>query len=295
MTDVLKLLPPFEWRGRKYPVVARTVSFAHESVQHKLQYRDGEIVEQTGARNPTFSYSIPMREDIARGPYKHLFTEGLPVLFRDMRLRESGPLVDQVYGPFVCVPTSFTDDADPNKRDGVDVKVEFILAPEVGEDQQLQPSTIQDVAGEANALDADLKEADWHQEEPPEGTTDIFSAINGLAFQGIRARDKISGLFNDVAFRLEKIETTVDRVTDPRNWTIRQDARRLRDAVTRIASFSEDPAQQRVRVVVPQNMPIAAAAALAKLTVEQLLALNPQLATSPTVPAGTKLRVPSGA
>lgn len=295
MPDVLKLLPPFEWRGNKYPVTARTVTFNHEAVDHILQYRDFEVIEQTGARGLTFSYSIPMREDIAKGPYKNLFTEGLPVLFRDCLDRTPGALIDQIHGSFTCVPRTYNEDADPNKRDGVDLKIEFRKQTDVTEDEQIQPPTLQDVTSEAGALDAEVKLANWHQEPPPEGTTDILSAINTVLFQGQRAIDKISGSMNDLAFRCEKIENTVDKLTDPKNWPLRRDARRLRDAALRIAHIGETPGQKRAPVVTTIAMPISALAASVGMSVDQLLALNPQLSTRPIVPAGTTVRVPASA
>lgn len=291
MPDVLKLLPPFEWRGRKYPVTGRSVSFSQDGVAHVLQYRDFEVMEPTGARDLIFRYTVPMRQDIARGPYSNLFTEGLPVLFRDMLTRSNGPLVDPVHGQFTCVPRSYDEDADPNKRDGVDVKIEFKRDTQVDEDQSLTPPTLQDVESEAAALDADIKLADWHQEPPPEGTTDIFSAINGILFTGQRAIDKVSGLMNDVAFRCEKIENTVDRETDPKLWPIRRDARRLREAASRGAELTNP--NRLVKVVVGIQKTLSAVALEFGLTVDALIKNNPALASSPFVPAGTKIRVPA--
>lgn len=293
MTDVLAQLPRLSWREREYPVTARSVGFNHEGVFHVLQYRDFEVIEQTGARNLAFRYTIPLRQDIAKGPYKNLFTEGLPTLFRDILNRSEGTLIDPVHGSFTCVPRSYDEEADPNKRDGVDVKVEFQRQTPVDEDESLRPPTLQDVAGEAGALDEEVKKADWHQEPSPEGTTDIFSAINGVAFQGLRAIDKVAGFMHDVAFRCEKIEATVDKLTDPKNWPVRAAARRLRESSIRIASFGDSPQQRRAPVTTTRAMPIAALAALVGMSVDALLLLNPQLARSPTVPAGTTVRVPA--
>lgn len=293
MTDAFRQLPPFQWRGQKYPIVARSVSFTHENVQHKVQYRSNEFIEQTGPRSPTFSYTIPMRQDIAKGPYRNLFSEGLPVLFRDTRNREAGPLIDPVYGQFTVVPTSFSDEADPNKRDGVDVKVEFLLQSDLNEDEQLQSPSLQDIATEAGALDGALLTGNWQQEPPPESMIDILSAINGLAFVGQRALDKTSAALNDLAFKLEKIENTVDRTTDPKNWPIKRDARRLRELVLRASIFGETPLEPRKRSKTRARMTITAAAAKFGMTVEQFLSLNPQFARSPFVPAGATVRVPS--
>jgi hypothetical protein len=236
-----------------------------------------------------------MRQDIARGPYKDLFVSGLPQLFRDMRNRASGPLVDPVFGPFTVVPTSFDDESDPNKRDGDDVKVEFVLSPDVGDDAQLSPPTLQDIGGQANALDAEVKKANWHQEPSPQGTTDILSAINGVAFVGQRAIDKVSGTMNDIAFRCEKIVNTVDKITDPKNWPMRRDAIRLRGDALRVARLNESPNQHRTTATVSSRQPLTSVAASLGMTLDQLLILNPQLARNPFVAAGTKLRIPSGA
>ncbi len=225
MTDVLRLLPPFEWRGRRYPVLTRAVSFAHDNAPHKLQYRDGEFVEMTGAKSFTFTYTLAMREDIARGPYKNLFTEGLIPLLTDCRDRTPGPLVDPVYGEFRCVPASFTDDSDNNKRDGTDVRVEFTHAPEfVTADDEQRDQNITGISGlvaDAGQLDQQLTLADWNQEPSPDKVTDILSAINGL-----------------------------------------QIIRRTTSTVSAIAADLD-------------------------MTVAELLSLNPFLARSPVVPAGT--------
>jgi hypothetical protein len=83
----LKLLPPLSWRGLQYPVTQRSVSFRHQGAEHTIQYRDYDFIEQLGVHGLTFSYTLPMREDIARGPYKHLFVTGLSQLLRDSLTR----------------------------------------------------------------------------------------------------------------------------------------------------------------------------------------------------------------
>jgi len=284
-----------QWRGQKYPITSSDCSFQHENVQHKLQYRSNEFVEQTGPRSPTFSYTIPTRQDIAKGPYKNLFTEGLPRLYRDMRNREAGPLIDPVFGLFEVVPTSFTGSADPNKRDGIDVKVEFLLQSDLTEDEQLQAPTLNDIATEAGALEEELKTANWQQEPPPESMTDVLSAVNGLLFQGVRAIDKVSGTINDVVFRLQKIENTIDKTTDPKNWPLKRDARRIRELALRLSVFGETPFRPRTRIVSKSRMTISAAASKYGMSVGQFLALNPQFARNPFVPAGATIRVPSRA
>jgi hypothetical protein len=131
VTDIFPLLQLFSWRGNEYPLLARSVSFAHEGAPSRIQYRDNEFVEQLGAHSLTFGYTIPTREDIAKGPYRALFREGYYNLFRDMRNREPGELVDPFLGVFQCVPVRFEDDTDINKRDGTDVRLEFMHSPNI--------------------------------------------------------------------------------------------------------------------------------------------------------------------
>lgn len=292
MSDVFALLPNFQFRGKKYPLAARSVGFAHEAIAHVIQYRDNAIIEQTGAQNLTFTYSIPMREDIARGPYKSLFTQGLPALFRDMRNREEGELIDPVLGHFTVVPTSFSEETDVDKRDGTDVRVEFKQSPSLDEDQEPEAPSLQGVLAKAGRFDDQIKRANWQQQPSPRGTTDILSAVNGLLSLGDQARDRVRGTTQDLLARCEKIEATVDRTTDPANWMLRAEARRLRADILTAGAFGQHPLTPKSQAVTKYRQPLSAVAAANGMTVEQMLALNPQLAASPMVPAGTTIRVP---
>src|SRR3954471_16280490 len=115
-TDALSKLPLFSWRDQEYPLIARRVSFAHEGAEHRIQNRDGDFIDQLGAHSLIFSYTLPMRQGIASGPYKDLFTVGYPLLFAAMRDREKGVMVDPVLGEFVCTPSSWSDDMEVAKR-----------------------------------------------------------------------------------------------------------------------------------------------------------------------------------
>lgn len=291
MTDVFILAPHFSWRGHEYPVLQRSVDFAHETVQHKFQYRDNEIIEQLGAHNLTFRYTLALREDIAKGPYRNLFTVGLAQLIRDCRNRDPGELVDPVYGTFQCVPTSFGDESDVNKRDGVDVKVEFRYAPTIDDDDaQVTAATTQSVKTDAGALDQDIALADWHQEPSPEPTTDSLSAIAGVVGQIDAQANRVSAALDDVAFRCEKVEDLVDKVADPNNYPIRRSARRVREAVLRAKRQATDPQKNVFTVTTAYAQTLTGLAANLGMTVVDLLKVNPALALSPLVPSGTIVR-----
>lgn len=291
MTDVFRLLPPLQWRGRRYPVIARSITFQHENAKTRIQYRDGEFVDMTGARGFMFSYTIPMREDVAHGPYKNLFVEGLPVLLRDIRDRTPGELIDPVLGPFRCVPELFNEDSDVNRRDGDDVRVEFTHAPEFAQPDPGVKDNLQSLQGlvaDAGKLDAELTiTRDWRQEPSPEAMTDILSAINTVGVRGLRQVDKVSSYLNDIAFRLEKIEDTADRAENPQNWGLRNDVRRLRDAVLQLNKRATEPPTRKFRRITRNYAAtISSVAAELDMTVAELLRLNPGIAKLPMIPAG---------
>ena len=293
MTDVLKLLPPLMWRSKQYPTTARRAFFRHEGVDHIVQYRDFEFVEQLGAHGLMFSYTIPAREEVARGPYSHLF-EALPVLFQDMLNREAESLTDPVYGNFRCVPVSYDESTDPNKRDGADVQVEFRFSPDLAnEDPNLKDlSGIAGIKSSAGRLDEEVAKADWRQEPSPEPTVDVLQAADGVVSRGLAEVDRAAAALDDFAFKLRKIEDACDRAENPQNWAIRDSARNTRESTIRLRRrLAEDPATKLRNITARTQMLLTDLAKEVGMTLEDLLRLNPGLARLPYVRAGTPVTV----
>lgn len=293
-TDVLSQLPVFRWRGQAYPVQRHRVSFRHEGVEHTIQYRDFEFIEQLGAHGLTFSYTLPMRETIAKGPYRHLFEQGVPQLTRDMLNRAADTLEDPIFGQFRCVPTSYDGETDMTKRCGIDIAIEFRHSPELTEED---PS-IKDLSGvagitnNAGKLDEEVARADWGQEPSPEPSVDVLQAIDGVGAQGLAQIGKVSAALDDFAFKCEKIEATCDKVENPQNWPIRDSARRNRELAHRLKKrLSEDPATKIRQFVTRSQMLISELAKEVGMTLEELIKLNPQIVRFPYVRANTPVVV----
>jgi hypothetical protein len=292
VTDELRRLPPFRWRGIAYPVLARNVSFSHDGAPTRIQYRDGEFIEQLGARSPTFSYTLALREDIAIKDYLNLFTEGLPILFRDMLDKTRAILEDPVYGSFSCVPQSFDDDIDLQKRDGTDVRVIFTRSVDIASPFAEEPNpTISGLITDAGKLDEDLARVDWGQEASPEPSMDALNAIAGFGAQIEGNANKGVAALEATAFKLEKIEEQAARLENPDGFQIQRAARRNRAAATNLASRARDPQRQVVTVTARYLKTISGVAAEAGMTVKELLDLNPSLARRPSVPPNTPIRV----
>lgn len=289
--DALSKLPLFEWRDQQYPVTKRTVSFAHENAQHKLQYRANDLIEQLGPHSLTFRYTLPMRQGIAKGPYKDLFTTGYPILFSAMRDRTKGVLVDPVLGEFVAVPTSWSDDLDVVMRDGTDVTIEFTHSPDEEETEDLRSITIDGLRSDAGALDAELKSVDWEQEPSPEPTIDALSAVSGFGAQLEAQGGRATAALEDFAFRCEKIDQQIDRLQNPDVWPLKRAVRRNRAVAVKAAKRAQDPTKEIVTVTLSHGRTLSVLAQEVGMTIADLLAQNPALARSPYAPKGYSVNV----
>ena len=105
-----------------------------------------------------------MREDVAKGPYKHLFYDTLQKFITACRDRTTGPLVDPILGPMQAKCTSWAHEIDVARRDGVDATVDFKYAPDEDTDEpQQEQNCVSDCVGEAGQLDEQIMTKDWAQ------------------------------------------------------------------------------------------------------------------------------------
>jgi len=294
MTDALRNLPRFSWRGQELPITSRSVRFAHDDTDHTFQYRDGAIVERKGVQNWVLSYGIPFRQDIAKGPYKDLFSVELLKFIFSCRDKSPDKLRDPVLGTMRAAVASYEEETDVLKRDGTDVRVEFKFTPKQ-EDVDLEViqgglSGIDAMAGQAGALDEQVKLVNWPPQVPsPEPSTDILSAINGFGRQIENTGNKISAALDALAYKAEQIEQTAARLEDPRAFQLQRSSRRVMAASLRAKARLQDPARAVQQVTLAYAKSLTAIAQDAGMTVLQLLKLNPTIAGRPIVPVGTKI------
>ena len=293
--DVLSKLPLFEWRGVNYPVSERSVSYRHETIEHGLQYRSGDFPEPVGPHSWLFTYTLPMRNGIYRGNYTRLFEFQILRLAAALRDRTADTLIDPVYGAMRCVPISYADEMDVKRRDGTDIRVEFLHSPEINEDTDEFTggiTSVQGVAAQVGRLDTEIAQQVWEQQEPPEPSTDILSAIAGVPAQFAAQVGRVSAGLHDVSFRLRKIEQAADKAEDPEKWGLRDAARSNRDAIVSLNKrATEAPGKKILRVTTALESTLSDVANSYGMTVADLIRLNPILARSPKVNQGTLLTI----
>ena len=276
-----------------YPVSSRDVSFQHEGARHRFQFRDGAAIEQLGAEPLTFTYTIPMREGIARGPYKELFSKGLPILLRDVQDRGRDMLVDPIYGPFNCVPTSYRDSTDVTKRDGTDITVEFAVSLEPGDDAgpAVAPTT-SSIFSEAGKLDKALAETKFEQIASENASNDVLTQIAGVGAQIEQQGRSVSGRLEDLALKAKKLDEQIDKTEDPSNWGLQQSARNVREAALRLIAKGANPGERIITTTKNSARTISQICAQEGVAMADFIQLNPSLVVFPLVPPGTPIRIP---
>lgn len=295
--DVFNKLPEFSWRGKKYPISESEYSFRHEDAEHKLSFGDVTIIDPLGPRNPTFRYTVLLRQGISRGDYEpNLFLQ-LGTFEADCYDRTPGPLVDPVFGQWTCKPTDFSVKSDARSRDGVDVQVSFIWAPSFDEDVRgTAVTSLSDLRSEAGALDAEVEVISRKYDIPPPGPTiNALDAPSAILGQIDRQAEKTRAQLGDFANRIEKTERYLRKVIklarDPDAFGAHRTARRIRASAERSKRDINDLTANIITDTVGQAKNLITVATEAGMTVKEFLSLNPTLAAKPIVPAGTTVNV----
>jgi hypothetical protein len=304
MTDMLKQLQRASWRQIEFPVMGtRDFGFQHAQTEHKFLFRDFDLIESLGRKNPTYKYVIPFREDIAKGPWANLFTLVYPQFLAACQDGTRGELVDPAHGALPAKCVSLREILTVDRRDGVDVEAEFVHAPaESDSDRGMAKGihTLEGARGMAGTFDREIKKLtdkdalgrDIRQLAPPKPTISPLDAISAVTSQVEVGLNKITASLADASFRVEKSTASIERLKDPTNQPALQQAARLRNALISLEETT-DPTGVRPlgRISVATDKTISAVAAKLGMSIQELVRLNPFLARTPLVRAGTDLRV----
>lgn len=294
--DALSKLPEFEWRGKKYPVLDSEYSFRHDDAEHKLSFGEVSIIEPLGPKNPTFRYTIPMRQGISRGPYANLFLK-VGELESDCYDRTPGDLVDPIFGRWVVKPNEFRVRSSGTSRDGVDAEISFIWAPNLDDDVRgVAVSSLDDLRSEAGVLDATVDTLSREYDVPPPGPTiNALDAPASILGQIDRQAERTRAQLDDFAYRVERTERYAKRVIkvarDPDAFGLYRNCRRVRASTERTKKEVEDLTADINKITLATAKNLLTVAAENAMSAKEFLTLNPRLATSPVIPPGTEVSV----
>lgn len=288
MTDIVGRFTIASWRGLGFPCAGRDYGFRQEFARHRYVFRDEELIESIGRENPTYSYTIPAREDLAKGPWNNWFTTAYPAFIAACLDRTVGPLIDPIHGEIEAKCASLRETLNVNRRDGVDVTVDFVYAPEeVGDaEQPLSIESVEGAEGMAGFLDEEIEKVDWQQEEPPGATVPFFNAIRGIGDQLEVARSRFEANMAQLASQMEALEARLDALKNPDYQSLRRNARRLGLAAYRLNKTATTPISPTKGIIVTVEVGLIALAASHNMTPAELTTLNPSLKRKNTVKRG---------
>jgi prophage DNA circulation protein len=302
--DILPQLPEASWRDIEFPFTGtRDFGFQQEQAQHRYIFRDQQLIESLGRQNPTFRFNIPFRERVRRG-FSALFVGVYPRFLEACQDRSAGILVDPIHGAVRCKCVSFAEALDVNRKDGVDVLVDFVFAPETGDDVPSQfaqlVSSLQGAVQSAVEFGANLGEISEEQQEvlaqvnreAERGRVSIFNAVRVFTGSVIQNRNRVRASLQDASSQMNATRDEIEEARDPQLEPLRRDSSRLALSSKRLAQTAGRPTTPfRVVRTVGEIGRIAFATAN-QITVDVLVELNEQLANMRTIPAGTRVRVP---
>jgi hypothetical protein len=291
MTDMLVKLTHASWRGIQFPTVDR-------------DFRDDELIESIGRENPTYRYTIPMREDIAKGPWKNLFVKVYPKFLNACLDRTNGLLDDPVHGILQAKCVSLEETLTSGRRDGVDVTASFVSSPDEDfsrEDLGAVLSTLEGARGvaaffdkETGKLSAATKKQIADLNKGSEfAKVDLFSFTTGVIDQINLTQNKLLSKVGQVVSKAERLDKSLGRLKEPKSHSLRNSARRLEQTSRNLvdhATGSTVGKNKRVRqYVVPADIGRLALASVLHTDIGDFLKLNPGLASTPTVRSGTRV------
>lgn len=151
MTDLFQKLQVLKVAGQELPCIRFEVSYQSRLAVHETSYRNAGYVDSLGLGNKVYTYAIPFRDNVNKRKYPNLATQGLETFKRNTANPEGFELVDPVDGTLKVKLQTFTRSGDSaGGRDGFDVQVSFIEAPEVAT-TSAQTINLKDTASKVNA------------------------------------------------------------------------------------------------------------------------------------------------
>lgn len=309
-----------------FPVESIRVSFEHDLAQHKSWNVDGARVESTGRSPMMIEAKIPFFNGIF--PAKNekwlagtLYPDGFRNFFRAIANEKAGTLVHPEIGAIFCRCASLDVSHDAEEQDGVYVTAKWVESREdLGEASVLQqPSPVSEMAVAAEGLDAsktDLLALVPTAPVPDEDFASLTNKVIGLVDSLKLTTSQLAAKPGQLIYAAERIQNSINRTSDISNalsWASREWAERVESSARDIrageatTTARSGSGRRVVASAAVSRRPIARyvnkdkgvslvtlhsrlSAMGSKTTLDELLDLNPQLISRPSVEPGAVVR-----
>lgn len=296
---------PCQWRDVQFPASDLRVSLVQDQAQHKYWGVDSADVESTGRAPLEIEATIPFFNGIVPSPIEKwgvLYPDGFRQFLDACYDPTSGVLDTPEVAGLVCKAVSVEWSHDPMRRDGVEVKAKWIETIDIDRQPDVDSAPI-NVAGLA-ALDLDMAAAEAQDVEELPRDIGFERLVNELAGAIDTTASRVSLLLNkpkQILYRIERVQDSVERAKNALLWPIEDAAERMKAAIhdmtgTTVEGIGPPPAPRRktARYVARERAHLATFLSIYPIfpnnSLDDLLYLNPRLASRPTVPAGSVIR-----
>lgn len=288
MADELSKLASPSWRGIPFPLASLEAEFDQEHARHAWAYRDGCHLEATG-RNPfVFHLSIPFCNGVQAAPIEQWRGQVLyPDLFRQFRAactdRTTGDLVHPELGTIKCKLKSYREAYEPAPRDGA--RITAMLHETVDGDELNE--TISNLSALATAQQSADRLDTLLAAMPPMpelvNDTDSFTSMMGGFTSGA------SGL-GRVQSKVANITLALGRANSVSLWEFALANSDMQSAILNLLAQPAPSSRPTRTFLVTRDMPLFTIAITLGVKAPDLVTMNPRLARSPLVIAGTRVQ-----
>jgi prophage DNA circulation protein len=291
---------PCSFRGVDFPVTSISISSQQDTVEHKYWNVDGANVEMTGQAPATIEAEIPFVNGIVPGKAER-WGVLYPTTFREFLVafnnKETGVLDTPEFAGLKVKPVSIEFKHDGQVRDGVMVTARWVETNDVDLETSTKVSEIESARLAALTLDAEMANLQTVA-EPPEFTETFESLMNditGIVDTNVSKLKLIANKPNQILYRIKRLQSSIERATNPLTWPAAHACDELEAAVRDLAKTPEKvkdlvTGKRTLRYTAKTRMTLQQIAQATGNSVDDLIHLNPRLLSRPAIPPGSVVR-----
>lgn len=289
MADELSKLASPSWRGIPFPLSSLEVEFEQEHARHAWAYRDGCHLEATG-RNPfVFHLSIPFFNGVQAAPIEAWRGQVLyPDLYRQFLAactdRTTGDLVHPALGTIKCKLKSYRESYEPAPRDGA--RITAMLHETVDGDELNETisnlSALATAQQSADRLDTLLASTPQPMPELANDTSSFTDMMNGYT-SGANGLGRVQS-------KVANLTLALGRINSVSLWQLALTNSDMQSAILNLQAQPAPSSRSTRTFIVTRDMPLFTIAITLGVKAPDLVTMNPRLARSPLVIAGTSVQ-----
>lgn len=293
--DIARNLLPATWRGVPFESGPWTFGFEQGHAQHLYPDRDAGFVESTGRNLAHYSFTAIFRNGIG-GQKDILFPTRWQKFVQACADRSAGILNQPALGNVRVKCVSCNTSFDPNRRDGVDVEVQFVETTD-SEDElstllaKASPMAVAlSAAGDLDAEVGDINPAPSYPDNLSPSALETLKGLSGLVDQFKRGIGNVGAAFDSTLGALDEFSRTLaTNLDDPGVARALRSATRCFDAVLQASMAVTSKGREITQATVKADSTIDTVAGMFAISTDDLNNLNPRLAAKSTVPRGTRV------